>query len=161
MRAFVAAELHRLLAVGRRSDDAEVLLGAEQRREPGADDLLVVDDRDLDRHAAASGDRQHAPRPRTRRRPPARRVSVPPTMIARSRIPSRPCPSRSGEGGARPVVANAEAQRVGLVLELDLHRCSRCMPADVRERLLQDPVRAQVDAGRQRRHRALERERHG
>ena len=59
------------------------------------------------------------------------------------------------------MVAHAESQRVGRVLELDVHCRARCVSADVRERLLQDPVGAQVDAGRQRRDRALERERHG
>ena len=59
------------------------------------------------------------------------------------------------------MIADAKAYRIGRVLELDVHGCAGCVPANVRERLLEDPVRAEVDAGRQRRHGALERERHG
>ena len=95
VRASLATDLHRLLAVRGGSHDAEVRLGAEERREPGADDLLVVDDDDTDRHPAAPGIGSSAS---TAKPPPSAgpTVSVPPTMIARSRMPRRPCPSGSG-----------------------------------------------------------------
>ena len=61
---------------------------------------------------------------------------------------------------AGPVVADSQVELVAPVPELDVDGRPGRVPADVRERLLQDPVRAQVDAGGQRRHGALERQRH-
>ena len=59
------------------------------------------------------------------------------------------------------MIADAKAYRIRPVLEQDVHGCTGCMPAHVREGLLEDAIRAEVDAGRQRRRGALERERHG
>ena len=53
---------------------------------------------------------------RTRKPPPGRgpAVTVPPNIAARSRMPSRPCPSAVGVGrGAAAVVGDLEHERVG------------------------------------------------
>ena len=146
----------RLGAVGGRPDDAEVALRAKQRGEAGAHDLLVVDDGDPDRHGRAL-DRKHGVDGEAAAvgRPGA---SVPPTMVARSRMPSSPCPSGSvqsaGPGRGRGPEA---AARRACSSSFDLDGCAWCVPAGVGERLLHDPVRRQVDARRQRHDGALER----
>ena len=52
VRTLGPAELDGLRAVGGSAHDPKVGLRAEQCRESGADDLLVVHDDDADRHAA-------------------------------------------------------------------------------------------------------------
>ncbi len=96
-----SAELHRLDAVGRLGDDAQVRLGVEHVAQPAADDRVVVGDQDA-RDAAGRSSRRApraAPRSRRSRRRPT--SSRPPTSSARSRMPPRPAPSRPRESPSR------------------------------------------------------------
>src|SRR5262249_17995626 len=82
-------------AVGRLADHLDAVLGVEQRREPDADEPLVVSQQYPD-HRAASGSRARPPNPRPSLRPPA---SFPPSAPPRSvmpRIPLPPPPETSG-----------------------------------------------------------------
>src|SRR5262245_13694219 len=101
VRALGAAHLNRLLAIRSGADDVEVGLSRQQRGEAGTDDLLVVDHEDADRHALGTSIGSSAS---TTKPPPSAgpEFSVPPTMIARSRIPSRPSPSWSELVGPGP-----------------------------------------------------------
>ncbi|MEV4259448.1 Ig-like domain-containing protein, partial [Spirillospora sp. NPDC049652] len=85
--------------VGGGADDGEVGLGAEEGGVSGADDLVVVGDEDAG-HAGRPG------RVASMRNPPPGAGPVrssPPTVAARSRMPSRPCASgRTSSRGPGP-----------------------------------------------------------
>ena len=57
VRLGLAGGEHGLEPVGSLADDLDVGLGVEDHPEPGPDEGLVVDDQDLDAHAAASSGR--------------------------------------------------------------------------------------------------------
>ena len=81
------AEPDRLRAVRRGGDDVDVRLGREQRGEALADDLLVVGDERPDHVVGPVGRVTSTTKP-----PPsaAPHENVPPAIVARSRIPTRP-----------------------------------------------------------------------
>ena len=88
----LAHEPYRVPPVGGTGDDGDVGLRLEQRREPGAHDLLVVDDERPD-HAgapASSGSIASTANPAPSAAP---HENDPPAMVARSRIPTSPCPA--------------------------------------------------------------------
>ena len=74
-------------------DDGDVGLRVEQRGKPGAHDLLVVGDERADHDAAPAMGRVTS----TTKPPPsaAPHENVPPAIVARSRIPTRPWPAVS------------------------------------------------------------------
>ena len=84
----LAGEFHRLTAICRLADDLDVRLGVEDHRESGANDLLVVGDKNADHRDAPSVGNTAA----TVQPPclcgPARRL--PPSKLARSAIPTNP-----------------------------------------------------------------------
>ena len=139
------------------ADDLDVGLRARgSARKPGADERLVVGEQRREitpprqrQRARTRSRRRRAGRPRARRRR-ARRARA--CRRGRGPAPSRraPAPSPSSTtstSSASRLVAHAHlASRAPGVLER------------VRERLLDDPVRRQVEARRQRRRLALERE---
>ena len=83
--------------------------------------------------------------PRLRTRP----CTAPPTMAARSRMPSRPCPSRGLSAGCGPGPLSRTRTRssVSAVVELDVDRRSRRVATRVGQGLLDDAVRGELDAG--------------
>ena len=76
-------------AVGCRTDDLDVVAGVEQRRETRADQALVVGEQDADHGAGLTGRRAL-----TRNPPPGRNPAdrLPPSAVARSRMPVIPLP---------------------------------------------------------------------
>ena len=89
-------------AVGRRADHGEVGLGGQQRaRTPLRTTSWSSTDDDAGHRASLPARSAGSPRPGTRRRPgPA--ASSPPTIAARSRMPSRPCPPAGCSPGDGP-----------------------------------------------------------
>jgi hypothetical protein len=100
VRAPLAADPDGLLAVRCGAANLEVVLCLEQRGEARTHDLLVVDDDDADRHRAAPiGSSAWTAKPPAS---PGPALSVPPTISARSRIPSNPSPSGSAADAPGP-----------------------------------------------------------
>jgi hypothetical protein len=124
-------------------------LALDQHAEPRAHDAVVVRDQDADHVAAFTSS---AMRSVTVVPPPGaeRTSSSPPARRARSAIPLSPEPraravtvraARERRGvEARPVVADAQLEALPVRLELDGHGGGAGVAADVRERLLEDPV---------------------
>ena len=151
----LAAHPDRLGAVGRRPDDREVGLRGEQRGEAGAHDLLVVGDHDP--HVAVTPAAPVVERQRrldeeaADRRRPVR--SSPPTVAARSRIPSSPCPRLA----RRRTVARVRCRAPARERRRRRSRSSTStaapgrVAAGVGQRLLDDAVRGQLDARVERR----------
>ena len=102
-----ADERDGLVAVRGLPDDLDVVLGIEQRTQPGPQQRLVVGQHDPD-HCGAPGGRGRHARPaaaaRGRRR---RRPDVPPSATARSRMPRMPLPSSSAPMRAAPVPSSS------------------------------------------------------
>jgi hypothetical protein len=91
------AQLHRLLAVCRGSDDGDVVLRLEERSESRAHGLLVVDDESPDRQGALSvGSTTCTSKPPPSASPAEK---VPPASTARSRMPRSPWPSKPSPAG--------------------------------------------------------------
>src|SRR5438552_1481553 len=84
-------EPYGLPAVTALGDDVDVGLGGEESRETGAHDRLVVGDQHSDhgRGFCPTGSSACTAKPPSVRGPAAKR---PPSMVARSRIPTSPCP---------------------------------------------------------------------
>ena len=80
-----------LHAVGALADDLDVGLGAEDHPEARADELLVVDQEDLDRHQATAASATGS-RARTANPPPGAgpASTLPPYRPTRSRMPTMP-----------------------------------------------------------------------
>ncbi len=81
-----------LLAVGRLAHDLDVVLGVQQRPQPGAQQGLVVGEHDTDHVWVPSG---NAASTRTPPEGAALTVRVPPRATARSRMPRSPLPGSS------------------------------------------------------------------
>ena len=126
--------------------DLEVLLGLEQAAETRADELVVVDDEETDRHYSGTSATTVVPAPgrdSTTTRPPKR-----PT---RSRIPSRPIPSPVTRPGSKPTPSSSTTTETEyrLLREDDAHARRACVLDDVRQRLLHEPVQRRLDLGRE------------
>jgi len=80
---------HGLVPVRGLADDLDVGLGRQDHAEAGPDQCLIVDDEYPDRHGAvvASGSRAATTNPPSGRGPAS---SSPPSIVTRSRIPTRP-----------------------------------------------------------------------
>jgi hypothetical protein len=80
-----------LVAVGRLSDDDDVLLGFEDGPQTCPDKWLVVDEEDVDRHRDRSlrGNRAETAYPSPRL---GAAVRTPSYSLTRSRMPTKPCP---------------------------------------------------------------------
>ena len=154
------------LAVGRLADDLDVRLVREDHPEAGADELLVVDEEDADRHRQAPADgavgRRSAGGRETRNPPGTGPASKrPPNTATRSRIPIRPRPRPPGDAdaavaGAAPV-GDLDLQRGGVVADADLRGRAAGVLERVRQGLLDDPVGRQLDARIERARLALDR----
>src|SRR5207302_9142811 len=85
----VLRQAHSLITLARLPYDLDVVLGVEQRPEPGAHERLVVGQQDADHDSFCTGSRA-----RTRNPPPGRgpASSSPPRTAARSRMPGMPLP---------------------------------------------------------------------
>src|SRR5690625_4146933 len=103
-----AKQPDRLGAVAGFEHHFHVWLGVDHQGEPGADQLLVVDDRHADRAHNRKGYCRPGPLlgsgmwHRTRNPPPGLgpAARVPPSIAARSRMPTRPCPAPSDVAAA-------------------------------------------------------------
>ena len=114
VRREAGRELDRLPAVGRPADDGQVILGVDQRRERGAEQLLVVDDQDGGGHAAAVERDLGEHAENLGRRAAPRRASRRTRLSARACRRSRgPDPSRPRRQGIprRPAAALARRRR--------------------------------------------------
>src|SRR5690606_14784541 len=114
-------ELHRLRTVGGFRDHLQIRLGAEGTRQAHADEEVIVHDEHGDaflslhaRSYEASGTSAATSVPAPGR---LATVSVPPSLLARSRIPSRPNdpPVVPPSGGTKPHPSSATRSRTALV----------------------------------------------
>ena len=135
-------------AVLRLGHDLHVGLAVDQHAQAGAHDAVVVRDQHADHEATLTS---RPMRSVTVVPPPGaeRMSSSPPARRARSTMPLRPSPApppllapRTTADGSKPCAVVADAQLEALVVDLHLHghRRGAGVAADVRERLLQDPV---------------------
>ena len=127
-QAHVGAQAPRQLdgrpAVGRLAHDLDPGLGIEDHREPGPHQLLVVGDEDPDAHGPLP--RGAAPRrPSSPRSGPGPASQVPPSMRARSAMPTSPNPVRPGPLDRFPVVADVQAYRVSSAVTSTAIRVAR------------------------------------
>ena len=137
------------------ADDLEVRPALDDQAKPAAHERLVVGDRDADAQLASSiGSSAVTPKP-----PPgaAPAVRVPPRSASRSRMPIRPFPPLAVVLEADSVVADVELEAVA-VADPDPHVLGGGVLETVRERFLNDPERGELDCGRERSRRALDRE---
>ena len=140
--------LERGHAVLRLCHDLHVGLPVDQHAQAGAHDAVVVGDQHADHEATLTSRPMRSvtvvPLPGAERM-----SSSPPARRARSTMPLRPSPApppllapRTTADGLEALTVVADAQLEALVFDLHLHghRCRAGVPADVRERLLKDPV---------------------
>ena len=145
--------LDALLAVGRLPDHLDVGLVVEDHPEPGANELLIVDEDDPDRRrhrsdtdSAASGRRAWTRKPLAIR--PASKS--PSKSATRSRMPIRPRPPPPASPRSRwpdaPLVRDLDLERPRRIRQMDAGAGTGRVLERVRERLLDDPVRGEFDA---------------
>ena len=148
----------RLRAVGGLADDVDVVLGVEDHPEAGADERLVVGDQDRGCSCGLLVSACRGMRARTANPPPSRRPadSSPPTARTRSRMPTQPVAARPASAVAPAAPRRGRRSRAPASVAPQRTRTSvvgarRACLMRVRERLLDDAVGGEVDAGRQRR----------
>src|SRR5690606_29173368 len=97
-----AGEVHRGPPVAALPRDLQIGLRVDDRREPGADERLVVGDQDPD--GRGHGASPAGMRARTTKPPSGRRSArnSPPRAVTRSRSPSRPRPLPPGDPAREP-----------------------------------------------------------
>ena len=137
-----AGEVDRGAPVPALAHHLEVGLGVDDRREPGADQRLVVADQHPDRRGHDG--LPAGMRARTTKPPPARRPALnsPPRASTRSRSPARPRPLPPGERGPRAgaVGADLHGDLLRAVAHADHGAAAVGVLEGVRQRLLHDPV---------------------
>ena len=165
VRIELLRELDRLGAVPRLADDLEVGLGLEDQAEARPHELLVVGQQhaDCSCRAASSGSLAWTRKPPSGRGPA---LSSPPNRPTRSLIPMSPRPpalviAAAVTGSALSIIDDLELETVGSVSHVDAGVRGTGVLERVRQRLLDDSVRGEVDACRQRHRRALDRHLHG
>ena len=155
-----------LRAVGALAHDLHVLLGVEDHPEAGADQRLVVHEQHADAHAGTScgswsssppgtsgrvGSRARTAKPPSGPRPGLHDAPVHRGALAHAHEPVAAAGAAQLVVVARPlaVVLDAQHELVRLVRDRDAGARARRVLERVGERLLDDPVRGQVDPGRQ------------
>ena len=113
MRARLEHGLPKIACLG---DDLDVVLGLQHVAEARADDRVVVDDEDADRHATGTSTESVVPEPGE-----DSTSSRPSTSAMRSRIPSRPRPSPAGFGDPAAVVLDHRRDAPVTAGEHDAH----------------------------------------
>ena len=157
------------LAVRRFAHDLDIRLVLEDHPETGSDEQLVIDEEHADRRSSGSRGRpgpSSGSRAATWKPPDAGPASNdPPNIATRSRMPMSPRPAPSGSatplGPVPPHIDDAHRQRVAVVADVDRRARAVRMLQRVRERLLDDPVRRELDTGIEPPRLPLDRELHG
>ena len=126
--------------IARLGHDLDVVLRLEHATEAGADDRVVVDDEDADRHVTGTSIDSVVPEPGE-----DSTSSRPPTRPTRSCIPSSPRPFWPGFVEAPAVVLDHGGDRAVAPREDDAHVAGLRVLDHVRQRLLRDPVERRLD----------------
>ena len=153
----LAHDPERLLTVLGLTDDLDVLLRLEDHPEPGADQRLVVDDQHADHDGAPSG------RLARTRKPPVgcgAASSEPPKTLTRSRIPTRPSPLPVPSALPSPSSTTSTTSRSSSRTDVNAGARDTRVLARVGQRLLDDAVHRELDAGGQWRIELLDGELH-
>ena len=140
-------ELDGLAPVGGLADDLDVGGRAQQHREAAAHERLVVGDRDPDHSGTPRTGAGDDAEPAAGRRAGRERAAVHADALAHAHEPVAAVGRAAVD--AATVVGDLEPDRAGLVVDHRRWRSRRARVLQhVRQRLLHDAVRGEVDAGR-------------